>query len=72
MYKKLIFILLLFTITVLSCRSKKEVDCPSFDIEGDLKKDESKKDESSEEDGSDTNQDNKSVTKDKKDIDKKI
>ena len=33
MNKKSIFILLLFTITVTSCRSKKEVSCPSFDIE---------------------------------------
>ena len=33
MYKKHIFILLLFTILITSCRSKKEVSCPSFDIE---------------------------------------
>ena len=33
MNKKSIFILLLFTIIVTSCRSKKEVSCPSFDIE---------------------------------------
>jgi len=33
MYKKHIFILLLFTILITSCRSKKEVYCPSFDIE---------------------------------------
>jgi len=33
MYKKHIFILLLFTILITSCRSKKEVACPSFDIE---------------------------------------
>jgi len=33
MYKKTIFILLLFTIIITSCRSKKQVTCPSFDIE---------------------------------------
>ncbi|MAR40036.1 MAG: hypothetical protein CMD22_05140 [Flavobacteriales bacterium] len=33
MHKKSIFILLLFTIIVSSCRFKKEVSCPSFDIE---------------------------------------
>jgi hypothetical protein len=33
MYKKTIFILLLFTILITSCRGKKEVSCPSFDIE---------------------------------------
>lgn len=33
MYKKSIFILLLFTLGLVSCRSKKEVRCPSFDIE---------------------------------------
>lgn len=33
MYKKLVLILLLFTIITPSCRSKKEVTCPSFDIE---------------------------------------
>ncbi|MAO71558.1 MAG: hypothetical protein CMD02_03490 [Flavobacteriales bacterium] len=33
MYKKIIFIFLLFTILSTSCRSKKEVNCPSFDIE---------------------------------------
>lgn len=33
MYKKIIFILLLFTILTTSCKSKKEVSCPSFDIE---------------------------------------
>lgn len=33
MYKKSIFILLLFTILVSACRSKKESTCPSFDIE---------------------------------------
>ena len=31
MYKKTIFILLLFTILITSCRGKKEVSCPSFD-----------------------------------------
>ena len=31
MHKKTIFILLLFTIIITSCRSKKEVNCPSFD-----------------------------------------
>ena len=33
MYKKIVLILLLFTIITSSCRSKKEVTCPSFDIE---------------------------------------
>ena len=33
MYKKTVFILLLFTILITSCRGKKEVSCPSFDIE---------------------------------------
>ena len=33
MTKKIIFILLLFTILITSCRSKKEVSCPSFDSE---------------------------------------
>jgi len=33
MYKKLIFILLLSTILITSCRSKKKISCPSFDIE---------------------------------------
>ena len=33
MYKKTIFILLLFTILMTSCRSKKQVSCPSCDIE---------------------------------------
>ena len=33
MYKKLVLILLLFTIIIPSCRSKKEATCPSFDIE---------------------------------------
>ena len=33
MYKKTIFILLLFTILITSCRGKKEASCPSFDIE---------------------------------------
>ena len=33
MYKKTIFILLLFTILMTSCRSKKQVSCPSFDTE---------------------------------------
>ena len=33
MYKKITFILLLFTILITSCRSKKEVHCPSFDTE---------------------------------------
>ena len=31
MYKKTVFILLLFTILITSCRGKKEVSCPSFD-----------------------------------------
>ena len=33
MYKKIVLILLLFTIITSSCRSKKEATCPSFDIE---------------------------------------
>ena len=33
MHKKSLLILLLFTIIFSACRSKKEVDCPSFDIE---------------------------------------
>ena len=33
MYKKTIFILLLFTILMTSCRSKKQASCPSFDVE---------------------------------------
>ena len=33
MGKKIIFILLLSTISITSCRSKKEASCPSFDIE---------------------------------------
>ena len=33
MYKKHIFILLLSTILITSCRSKKKISCPSFDIE---------------------------------------
>ena len=33
MYKKSVLILLLFTIIIPSCRSKKEAICPSFDIE---------------------------------------
>ena len=33
MYKKHIFILLLSTILITSCRSKKNISCPSFDIE---------------------------------------
>ena len=33
MYKKLVLILLFFTIITPSCRSKKEATCPSFDIE---------------------------------------
>ena len=33
MYKKIVLILLLFTIIISSCRSKKEATCPSFDIE---------------------------------------
>ena len=40
MYKKSIFILVLFTLLISSCRSKKEVNCPSFDIEkNDVEKD---------------------------------
>ena len=33
MYKKHIFILLLSTILITSCRSKKNISCPSFDME---------------------------------------
>ena len=33
MYKKTIFILLLSTILITSCRSKKQASCPSFDTE---------------------------------------
>ena len=33
MYEKTIFILLLFTILMTSCRSKKQASCPSFDVE---------------------------------------
>jgi len=33
MYKKTIFILLLFTTIITSCRSKKQVTCPSFETE---------------------------------------
>jgi predicted metal-binding protein len=33
MYKKTIFILLLFTIIISSCRSKKQSKCPSFETE---------------------------------------
>tara|TARA_Y100000588_G_C13789030_1_gene725843 strand:+ start:470 stop:685 length:216 start_codon:yes stop_codon:yes gene_type:complete len=43
MYKKATFILVLFTIICFSCRSKKQADCPSFDIEEDIKKEETKK-----------------------------
>lgn len=43
MGKKIIFILLLFTISITSCRSKKEVSCPSFDIETTEDKKEKKK-----------------------------
>ena len=43
MYKKIIFIFLLFTIFNSSCRSKKEVSCPSFDIEKLEEKKEKKK-----------------------------
>jgi len=43
MYKKITFILLFLTLIFFSCRSKKEVECPSFDIEEDLKKEEEKK-----------------------------
>ena len=43
MYKKPIFILLLFTILITSCRSKKEASCPSFDIETAEDKKEKKK-----------------------------
>ena len=42
MYKKIIFILLLFTILTTSCRSKKEASCPSFDIEKEKEKKRSK------------------------------
>ena len=42
MYKKIIFILLLFTILITSCRGKKEVSCPSFDIES-VEKEEKKR-----------------------------
>ena len=42
MNKKIIFILLLFTILITSCRSKKEVSCPSFDIETSENKQEKK------------------------------
>ena len=43
MEKKIIFIVLLFTISITSCRSKKEVSCPSFDIETTEDKKEKKK-----------------------------
>ena len=43
MYKKHIFILLLFTILITSCRSKKEVSCPSFNLEEPKTKTENKK-----------------------------
>ena len=43
MYKKIIFILLLFTILITSCRSKKEASCPSFDIETEEEKKENKR-----------------------------
>ena len=43
MYKKTSFILLLSTLVIFSCRSKKNAECPSFDIEQDLKKEEEKK-----------------------------
>lgn len=38
MYKKTLFILLLFTILITSCRSKKQTSCPSFDIKTEEKK----------------------------------
>jgi len=43
MYKKTIFIFLLFTTLITSCRSKKEVSCPSFDIKNLEEKKEKKK-----------------------------
>jgi len=43
MYKKTIFILLLSTILMTSCRSKKQVSCPSFDIETEEEKKENKR-----------------------------
>ena len=43
MHKKTIFILLLFTILMTSCRSKKQVSCPSFDIETEEEKKENKR-----------------------------
>ena len=43
MYKKSIFILLLFTLVIVSCRSKKEVSCPSFDIEKNVSEEDKKK-----------------------------
>ena len=41
--KKIVFFLLVLIISTSSCRSKKVEDCPSFDIEEDLKKEETKK-----------------------------
>lgn len=43
MYKKSIFILLLFTLVTASCRSKKEVKCPSFDLEKNVLEEDKKK-----------------------------
>ena len=43
MYKKIIFILLLFTILITSCRIKKESSCPSFDVQKTEDKKEKKK-----------------------------
>ena len=42
MHKKTVFILLLSTTIFVSWKSKKKVDCPTFDIEEDLKKEEKK------------------------------
>ena len=33
MYKKTTFLVLLFTMMMISCKSKKEVACPTFDID---------------------------------------
>ena len=43
MNKKIVFILLLFTILITSCRSKKEASCPSFDVETEEEKKEKKR-----------------------------